>query len=220
MVAAVVFDLWNTLAAWPDDLSREFRSRWSHRIGRSLEEIDRAWYQSGAYERRETGSIAAALRSVCDSLGVDADIDELVSWRVDVARQAVVPNDDVVETLLELRRRGFRLGLITNCTEDVALVWRESRFAGLFDGEIFSAVAGCMKPDPRIYELALRQLDVPASEALFVGDGANDELGGAQRVGITPVLIHAEGEEPAWDGLGDWPGLRITAIPQVLDLVA
>jgi FMN phosphatase YigB (HAD superfamily) len=54
---------------------------------------------------------------------------------------------------------------------------------------------------------------------LFVGDGANDELGGATRVGMTPVLVHPAGEVPAWDGLESWSGLRITAIPQVLALV-
>jgi putative hydrolase of the HAD superfamily len=111
-------------------------------------------------------------------------------------------------------------GLVSNCTEEVALVWDESPFAGLFDAVVFSATAGCAKPDRRIYELALGQLPAAASETLFVGDGANDELEGARRVGMTPVLVHPPGEKPAWDGLEDWTGLRITEIPQVLDLVA
>jgi hypothetical protein len=33
------------------------------------------------------------------------------------------------------------------------------------------------------------------------------------------VLVHRPGEEPAWPEVRDWPGLRITAIPQVLELV-
>ena len=219
-VRAVVFDLWNTLAHWPEGLSRDFRERWSQRIGRSPEEIDGVWYASGAWEQRECGPIADALRSACDSLGVEADIDELVAWRVELARQAVVPDEGVVATLSELRRRGVRIGIVSNCTEEVALVWESSQFAGHFDVEVFSATAGCMKPDPRIYELALGQLGVAASEALFVGDGANDELAGATRAGMTAVLIHPEGEQPPWDGLADWAGPRITAIPQVLELVS
>ena len=219
-VRAVVFDLWNTLAVWPEELSQDFRQRWSSRIGRSLDEIDAAWYHSGAYELRESGPIAVALRSVCDALSVDeVDIDELVRWRVEVARKAVVPDDGVVETLSELRERGFRVGLISNCTEDVALVWPDSRFASLFDAAILSAIAGCMKPDRRIYERAVAELRVDPSECLFVGDGANDELRGAYDVGMTPVLIHREGMEPHWDNLRDWDGLRITSIPQVLELV-
>jgi HAD superfamily hydrolase (TIGR01509 family) len=217
---AVVFDLWNTLARWPEDLSRDFRERWSQQIGRSLEEIDGAWYGPGGWKQRETGPIATALRTVHESLGAETDIDELVSWRVELARKAVVPDEGVVQTLSELRRRGVRLGLISNCTEEVALVWESSQFAGHFDVEVFSATAGCMKPDPLIYELALRKLGVPASEALFVGDGANDELAGATRAGLTAVLIHPEGEDPPWEGLAGWAGLRITAIQQVLELVS
>jgi putative hydrolase of the HAD superfamily len=217
---AVVFDLWNTLAVWPDNLSQGFRERWSSHIGRSLEDVDAAWYASGAYELRESGPIAVALRSVCDALDVEADIDELVRWRIEVARKAVVPNEGVVETLGELRRRGFRVGLVSNCTEDVALVWAESLFAPLFDAAVLSATAGCLKPDRRIYELVCAKLGVEPRECLFVGDGANDELRGAQDAGMTPVLIHPEGDEPHWDNLREWDGLRITSIPQVLELVA
>jgi putative hydrolase of the HAD superfamily len=218
-IRAVVFDLWNTLAEWPDDLSQEFRRRWSARIGRSLEEIDAAWSASGTYEERESGPIAVALHNVCDVLGVEADVDELVRWRVEIARQAVVPSDGVLATLAELRQRGIRVGLISNCTEDVALVWPDSPFAEHFDAAVLSATAGCMKPDRRIYEQACVGLGVEPEECLFVGDGANDELRGARDVGMTPVLIHRDGEDPPWDGLRDWDGLRITSIPQVLDLV-
>jgi putative hydrolase of the HAD superfamily len=219
-IRAVVFDLWNTLAVWPDELSADFRRRWSSRIGRTLDEIDAAWYASGAYEQRESGPIALALSSVHDSLGVEsADVDELIGWRVEVARQAVVPDDGVLETLEKLRGRGIRVGLISNCTEDVALVWAESQFAPLFDVAVLSATAGYMKPDPRIYEQACEGLGVDPSDTLFVGDGANDELRGARDVGMTPVLIHREGEDPYWENLRDWDGLRITSIPQVLELV-
>jgi putative hydrolase of the HAD superfamily len=220
LVRAVVFDLWNTLAVWPEELSRDFRRRWASRIGRSPEEIDAVWYAAGAYERRESGPIAPALSSVHEALGVDSvDLDELVGWRVELARQAVIPEVGVVETLAELRRRGFRVGLISNCTEEVALVWTETRFAPLFDAAVLSATAGCMKPDRRIYEQVCAELGVEPSDCLFVGDGANDELRGARDVGMTPVLIHAEGEDPYWENLLDWDGLRITSIPQVLELV-
>ena len=36
---------------------------------------------------------------------------------------------------------------------------------------------------------------------------------------MTPVLIHPEGEDPLWENLRDWDGLRVTSIPQVLELL-
>jgi putative hydrolase of the HAD superfamily len=143
----------------------------------------------------------------------------VLALRLDFMRDVLVPDAGVVETLAELRRRGIPAALVSNSTEDVALVWAETPFAGLFDTAVFSATAGFMKPDREIYELALRQLPVSASETLFVGDGANDELEGARVVGMTPVLVQP-GVAPQWDGLEDWQGPRITSIPEVLELVA
>ncbi|MFL5958852.1 MAG: HAD family hydrolase [Gaiellaceae bacterium] len=124
-----------------------------------------------------------------------------------------------METLVELRDRGYRVGLITVCSEDVPDVWSETGFVDLFDATVFSCSVGLRKPDPRIYQLACEQLGAEPGEAIFVGDGANDELAGAERVGMRAVLIHRAGEEPPWDELRDWRGPRITAIPQVLSLL-
>jgi putative hydrolase of the HAD superfamily len=220
VVRAVVFDLWHTLALWPEDDSRALRRRWATWLGVEPERIDGVWYADGAYERRETGPIARAIAAVHEELGSDADVDEVVAWRLEIARRALVPVPGAVEALAELRARGLELGLISNCTEEVALVWDESPFAGLFDVTAFSATAGCMKPDPRVYEQVLQELGVLPSDALFVGDGANEELEGARRVGMQPVLVCHDGDGPRWEGLEDWDGPRITSIPQVLELVA
>jgi putative hydrolase of the HAD superfamily len=219
MARAVVFDLWNTLATWREGESSDFRRRWSARIGVEPGAIDEVWYAPGAYERRESGPIADALASVHAALEVEADVAELVEWRVEMTRRALVPEAGVVSALETIRRCGLATGLISNCTEEVALVWDDSPFAGLFDAAVFSATAGCMKPDRRIYEDALARLGARSSDCLYVGDGANDELGGAERVGMTPVLLEREGA-PLWDGLGEWSGLRVSSIPQVLSLVA
>ena len=216
---AVVFDLWQTLVRWPEEESREVRRRWSDSLGIPAERVDEVWNDSEFYRRRESGPIRAALEELRDLLGADAELDDVLAWRLEVTRRALVPDEGVPETLHELRRRGIGTAIISNCTEEVALVWEETPFAGLADAAVFSATAGCMKPEPRIYGLACGELGVVPADCLFVGDGANDELGGAQRVGMTPVLIHPPGEEPPWDGLASWDGLRITSIAQVLDLV-
>jgi putative hydrolase of the HAD superfamily len=216
---AVVFDLWQTLVRWPEEESREVRRRWSESLGIPAERVDELWNNADFYRRRESGPIRTALEELRDFLGADADLDDVLEWRLEVTRRALVPDEGVPETLAELRRRGIPTAIISNCTEEVALVWDETPFAGLADAAVFSATAGCVKPEARIYELACGELGVVPSVCLFVGDGANDELGGAERVGMTPVLIHPPGEEPPWDGLASWDGLRITSIAQVLDLV-
>lgn len=220
MFRAVVFDLWQTLAVWPDDESHDLRRRWSDRLGITVEQLDAHWYDGERYRRRETGPIAEAVEDVHRLVAADVDVEDVLAWRLELTRSALVPTPGAIATLHELKRRGVVTGLISNCTEEVALVWAETPFAGVIDEAVFSATAGCMKPDAAIYELACTRLGIDASDCLFAGDGANDELRGAERVGMTPVLVHPHGEDPRWDGLADWAGLRIDTIPRVLDLVA
>ena len=163
--------------------------------------------------------IREVLAHVQSTLGGDGNVEEVLRWRLDLTRRSLVPVAGAVDALTELRESGVRVGLISNCTEEVALVWDATPLAPLIDVAVFSATAGAVKPEARIYELACEALGVDARDCLFVGDGANDELAGAARAGLTPVLIHPPGEDPVWDGLASWDGLRITSIPQVLDLL-
>jgi putative hydrolase of the HAD superfamily len=220
MIRGVVFDLWNTLALWPEEGSMSFRRRWAASLGVPVERLDEHWYADSVYARRESGPIREAIEALYVELGVEAGgAGDVLDWRLRLTRSALVPVDGAVDTIAELRRCGVKTGLISNCSEEVALVWADTPFAPLFDVAVFSATAGCMKPDREIYELALTELGVSGAESLFVGDGANDELRGARDVGMTPVLVELGGVMPQWDSVRDWSGLRVTAIPEVLDLV-
>jgi HAD superfamily hydrolase (TIGR01509 family) len=183
--------------------------------GRDPAEFHEVWLEGRP--ARETGPMAPYLAS----LGVEESaMQHFLELRREWTRGILsTPRPGVVDTLNELRRQGVRTGLITVCSEDVVDVWDESPFAGLFDAEVFSCSCGLRKPDPRIYRLVLDQLGAAASEALFVGDGANDELAGAERAGMRAILIHRPGEEPAWPEVREWPGPWITAIPEVLQHV-
>ena len=217
---AVVFDLWDTIVDFVPDDGDALHRRIADRLGVPFERFQEVWYTDEAMRSRNRGPLASCFSAACETLGVEADVDELVGWRRELTRKALVPRPGLLETLAELRERGLRIGLISNCTEEVALVWPDTSFARLFDAAVFSATAGLAKPEPAIYRLAAAELGVEPTECLFVGDGANDELRGARDVGMTPVLIHADGRDPIWEELHDWDGPRITALPQLLELVA
>jgi putative hydrolase of the HAD superfamily len=210
-IRAVIFDLWDTLIDFDPVIGRAYQDRVAERLGRDPEELATLWAAGRAV--RESGP----LREYLVGLGAEEDAaEELAALRLESTRPLLKPRPGVVETLVELRRRGYLLGLITVCSDDVEQLWVETPFAGMFDATVFSCSAGLRKPDPRIYHLACEQLAIEPSEAIFVGDGANDELAGAERVGMRAVLIHREGEQPQWDEVRDWRGPRITTIPQVL----
>ncbi len=218
-VRAVVFDLWDTIVDFDVDASDALNRRIADRLAVPYERFAETWYSEEAFRARQVGPLAPCFTAACEALGVEADVGELVGWRIELTRRALVPRDGLLHTLAELRERGLAIGLISNCSEEVADVWADTSFARFFDHAVFSATARLAKPDPAIYRLATQGLGVELADCLFVGDGANDELRGARDVGMTPVLIHADGRAPRWEEVRDWDGLRITSIPQVLDLL-
>jgi putative hydrolase of the HAD superfamily len=218
MVRGIVFDLWQTLVPWPSAEGEALRRGWAGELGASLEELDSHWYGGDAFHRRETGPLEAAVTALRDALGADVPVGPLIDDRMAMTRRALAAAPEVERTLRELRALGYPIGLVSNCTEDVALCWPESNLAPLVDHAVFSATAGCAKPEARIYRLVCDALGLDPSDCLFVGDGANDELAGAAAVGMTPVLL-AENGVARWEGLRDWQGARIASIPEVLELV-
>lgn len=97
----------------------------------------------------------------------------------------------VPETLNELRRRGYKLGVVTDSVSPTAEKLRWFRSQGLhltWDAFANSCEVGVRKPHPRIYHAALTQCGVAPSEALFVGHKAS-ELEGARAVGMTTAAI-------------------------------
>ena len=106
--------------------------------------------------------------------------------------------------------------MISACTAEVAEVWEQTPFVGRFDSTVFSCSVGVSKPDARIYEIACEELGVEAADCLFVGDGANDELPGAERAGMTALQLRAPGEPLTEEG-ERWTGRYVERLSDVLD---
>jgi putative hydrolase of the HAD superfamily len=206
----VIFDLWETLIDWDGDANARMHRLVRDRVGFDFHE---RW--NGARDR-----FTVPVRGVLAGVGVPSDaIEDVMAIRAEFVGRCLAPRPGAVETLRTLRERGFKTGLITVCTEDVELLWPSSEFAGLFDAEVFSSSFGASKPDPSIYRHCCELLGVVPGDAVFVGDGANDELEGARRVGLEAVLIHRSGEDPLWPEARAWDGLRVTSIPEVLEVL-
>jgi len=212
---AVIFDLWQTLVPWNVDEANRFYDAMAEAVGVESDRFREAWL--AGRPSRETGPIADHLHGLFGELGVDGDVDELLGLRREWTKRALVPRPDALETLAELRRRGHRLGLISVCSQDVPEVWDETPLAGALDETVFSCDVGVSKPDPRIYRIACERLGVEPADCLFVGDGANDELPGAERVGMTAVQLRPPGEELTESGWA-WEGRSIATLSEVLEL--
>ena len=98
----------------------------------------------------------------------------------------------------------YRIGIISNAWSQVAQLLAEWGIADAFDAVVGSGDVGIMKPDPRIYQIALERLHVAAQEAVFVDDFIENVHGArAQEM----HAIHFQNRDQAIQELGQLLGL-------------
>ena len=157
--------------------------------------VDDAIQRDYALGREEEVEIAAIYDRALRALGLELEpgvIERVMELEQDGWLNSVHVGPDVVETLGWLRSVGLRLGIVSNAAYRPALMRRQVSALGLgrfFDGLTFSSAVGVRKPNPRIYQDALRQLEVDASATLFVGDRLREDVKGPQSLGMRAVLL-------------------------------
>lgn len=105
--------------------------------------------------------------------------------------------DDVIPTLTELKRQGFRLGVISNFDSRLDDVLRGCELVQFFDSVHISTRVGAAKPDPLIFDTALAHHNIEAAQAWHIGDSLREDFEGAQAAGLKAILLdrnnlHAE----------------------------
>ena len=84
---------------------------------------------------------------------------------------ALEPDEELFAYYRELRDRGVRLALLTNNVREWEPLWRAKLpIDEVFETVVDSAFVGMRKPEPRIYELMLERLGLPAQACVFVDD--------------------------------------------------
>jgi HAD superfamily hydrolase (TIGR01549 family) len=189
---AILFDL--------DDTLYDVRSYWR---GRLHEAIGAVLDRYPHFERDELVHRAIAEKVYIDKLpafrrnqGVEDEALIAAShehFRRDWFKRLML-YEDAARTLEALRPR-FKLGLITNGPSRTQRPKIEQfRLIDYLDLLIVSEEVGIAKPDPAIFHIALDQLKVEPSQALFVGDSPEFDLRGAAAAGIPCIWMNPRGE--------------------------
>lgn len=103
------------------------------------------------------------------------------------------PFDDVVPALSALRSGGLAVVAASNWDCSLPGALARIGLADLLDGAVSSAVAGAAKPDPAVFHAALRVAGCEPGEAVFVGDSLENDVRGAEAVGMRAILVARDG---------------------------
>jgi putative hydrolase of the HAD superfamily len=224
---AVIFDLFGTLV--PEFPRSDFYDAVRHMaevLGVQPEAFVELWSetavlrQTGAYP----GGIEENVLAICAALGMASPSDEALARaltpRAEMYARWFHPRPGALETLREVKARGYPVALISMCAPDTPAMWRASELASFVDVEVFSSETGLRKPDRAIYRYACERLGVDPERCLYCGDGAYAELTGAAALGMTaveirdPDLDHAEQLRPEGE---EWDGERVADLRELLD---
>lgn len=80
------------------------------------------------------------------------------------------------ETLAHLKERGYFLGVVSNNRPQIRETLSALKLTNYFDSIVISEEANLYKPDPKILELACRNICVPCESSIYVGDHPFDVL--------------------------------------------
>lgn len=108
---------------------------------------------------------------------------------------SIIP-DDVRRVLPQLKEAGYLLGVISNRDQPFQDVLEEHGIAEFFDFSLAAGEVSIFKPEPGLFEHALRRVNLSAGEAIYVGDNYFADVVGSRRAGLRPVLYDPIGIFP------------------------
>lgn len=193
MLRAVVFDLDETLAV-PD------RDR-ATLLAEATEAADAPALSRAEYVEAHRRHLTSETREpIFDDLLADRETDADPRAVAEAYRESVTTALSLlpgVESMLETLRARYRVGLLTNGPVRAqrakleALGWQSAFDAALITGELEAG-----KPHPKAFEAILEELDVNASEAVYVGDDVETDVRGATEAGLEAVQVLRPGTDP------------------------
>jgi len=223
--SAIIFDLFGTIVDGFAGSSAGYQEQFAGALGVPVDELNQHWRQ--LTDRRTLGefqTVEASIEHVCGLIGASVSpkqMKEAVEIRLRLTRHALIPKPDAIATFEQLRTAGFKIGLLSNCSIEIPIVWPETEFAGLFNAAVFSSRERIKKPSRQIYQLACERLGAAPEECLYVADGENHELNAAAELGMNPVLIRLNSHQPQAESrreAREWQGVTISSLSEILSL--
>lgn len=119
----------------------------------------------------------------------ESQIREILRLREERFKSSLINVDsEIIRTLLELKKKGKKLCLISNADIIDVMHWEISPLKDLLDEKIFSYEVGYLKPEYEIYKIALEKMNTTPKRCIFIGDGGSDELKAASELGMKTIL--------------------------------
>ncbi len=182
-IRAIFFDLGGVIVRTEYQGPRE---QLAERLNMTYEDINKIVFESDTSRKASLGQISTGEHWEAVTRRLKRPPSETKSIREEFFAGDVVDRD-LIGFIRSLRPR-YGTGIISNAWPDLRDYVAGNKFDDAFDSLIISAEVGVMKPEAKIYQIALDRLKVRANEAAFVDDmPANIEA--ARALGMQGIVF-------------------------------
>ena len=206
IVTDIFFDLDHTLWDFEKNSALTFEKIWAENtIGVDLSDFLQVYVPSNLafwklYREEKISKSELRyqrLKTVFDELGYsisDRAIDLLaVEYIAHLSSfNHLFPNTIEILDYLKLK---YKLHIITNGFQEIQeKKMRNSGIYGYFNEVVYSEMAGVKKPNPLIFEMALKKAEVAPERSVMIGDNLEADILGAKAVGLHVLHFNAHNE--------------------------
>jgi epoxide hydrolase-like predicted phosphatase len=167
----------------------KFTKEISQALGISTEEYRKKYFSMNYLIN--TGKIATWLefwKIFLDEIKKPEKLNEVMIISNKTSKKYQKIDEKVKNLILKLKKRGYKVGLLSNATKESAAQMRELGVNTWFDVFHVSGEIGLQKPDPKVFQNFANKLGVNISELVFIDD-AEKSLSSAKKTGFTPILF-------------------------------
>jgi FMN phosphatase YigB (HAD superfamily) len=178
VIEAVIFDLGNVLLFFDWEIAA---NRLCARTGRSRQELDHFIMTTPFVDQLSRGELSSQrfFEIVRRDTGFDGDFAEFARIWSDI----FTPNEPMIALARRLKGRVTRLILSNTTAIHMDHIFGQFPIARELEGLVLSHEVGLLKPDPRIYELALQRFGLRAERTVFIDDIPTN-VDGARAAGL------------------------------------
>ena len=162
------------------------RQHLGERFRMDYEDIDKLVFGSESARRASVGEITEDAHWANVLMQLKRPVTELKTIEGEFFGGDVIDRD-LVELIRSLRGK-FHVGLISNAWSGMRAFLEREKLIELFDTVVISAEVHVMKPEAKIYSIALEQAGVQAEEAVFVDD-VQANIDACEHIGMQGVLF-------------------------------
>jgi len=199
----IFLDVCNTFMFEVDCFSREerydktyFEIGGNHFSKNEINELLWNWYETmnADYQNPDRyenfGNSRFYLKKVLNGQALPESEIKLIEKVIGIHERGVIPTD--YQEIIKQLAKGHRLGIISDIWADSPYFFEildNYNLTDFFERIIFSADIGAIKPSKKIFDTALKNLEIPNSKILYIGDSLLRDIGGSNKAGIASVWI-------------------------------